>query len=582
MTLHVRCLVVILVISMLGVMVPVVGADPFQQADVTPLLLASRLDLESLANEKLGDGMRPPGWTSAYDDTAPDFAINIRLDLELLVGALLGAEQRPAGWFGAVSGSALTIARDVRHDLELLADTVLAYDIRPALWVGADPIMRCSRETQALVVWLVRTTATYELPAAQAGVNYCDSLELHANLVVDILLPPEQPAGELREDLNTLAQSLFGVEVFPDGWLDGKEQASIRQDLELLRATTVNRGELVPAELWFGEAVVGDEWLVARGNRHDLELLADAKLAERPAGWTSFDALVRCPYTVQNAVTLLENEAALLFTTDPTSPLYCTQIAIEAAEYVEGGGGIPVVAVEAIPVGEVASGPAGQGGGGPLVVSAGGISGTTVTPYAYLDPKADIQIGQIVRGTPFTALARSSAEDSRMMYVAGEGFNVWVGWPWTTVTEIEYMSLPLVEDVRWQLPKLLCYATFCNTLVRNGDPLTGPTADLTFEGGLAQLPSGNLQYIGTDFVHILFNEHHKGLSAADFRLEICMDKEFWNTCQTVQRLYIEGELLQPLRVENGMPVWRLRYGHDGTARMESAQFYAEQIWIPRN
>ncbi|MFC1959553.1 hypothetical protein ACFLYO_02475 [Chloroflexota bacterium] len=587
MILRIRYLVVILVVGLLGSMALGADAGPRQQTDATQLLLTNRVNLERLANAALGEGVRPPGWTGTVDETDPAFVINLRFDLEILAGVLGGLEQRPVGWFGAVPGSAWAIGRDVRHDLELLADTQLGFDIRPELWVEADPIMRCSRELQAMATWLMRTNVVYALPAPVPGVNYCAALEQQTNLFADIVLPPMQPAGELRADLNNLAQSLFEVGTFPAGWQDGKEPDSIRQDLELLKQATAGVGEAVPAEAWFGESVVGADWTIARGNRHDLEILADAKLGvgSRPDGWTSFDALVRCPYTVQNAVTLLQNDATVLFEADPLLPGYCAQIAVEAAAVVDGGAGLLTAEAEPVPVAEApVTLPVetdGTGGGGPVVVSAGGIQGTTTTPYAYLDPQANIETGQIVRGTPFTALARSSAADSRMMYVSGEGFNLWIGWSWTTLTAAEYRGLPLVEDVRAELPRLLCYATFCNALVRNGDPLTGPELGPGFAEGTAPLPVENLQYIGTDFVQILFDAHRGDLNTAEVRLQICPGEGGYS-CQPVQRLYEEGQLVQPLRMVNGMPVWQLYYGHHGTVRMESGQYYALEVWIPHD
>jgi hypothetical protein len=136
------------------VTVPALGAE---QIEALPILISARADLELLAVTSLTTGILPNGWSGLTDTNNPDYPLLLRLDLELLAGSLLGSEVRPEGWFGVVVTKPLSIARDIRHDLELLADAVLGTsNVRPAGWTGDNPLMRCSRATQALVNLLER------------------------------------------------------------------------------------------------------------------------------------------------------------------------------------------------------------------------------------------------------------------------------------------------------------------------------------------------------------------------------------------------------------------------------------------
>ncbi len=587
-----RLLMVMLICSILLGGAGMAAAQASARTDATPLLIAARTDLESLANRLLGDSIRPIGWTNSFDVDAPSFAIDLRLDLELLAGTRLAPDQRPAGWFGAAPGTPWMIARDIRHDLEALADHQLGPDARPDLWIGAEPFMRCDRTLQAATLWLERTNAVFDRPAAQPGVNYCALLAQHVNMFSDIVLPVALPTGDLRQDLDALSAAIFQRPgVYPDGWTGRKDQQSVRQDLELLKIASSQVGQPLDESAWFGEIAIGPEWVVARANRHDLETLADARLGygNRPQGWTSFDPLVRCPYTTQNLVSLLGHDLGLMFTTDPASASYCNSIALEASQAVEaalqdaregaggGGEGEPPVALASVEAMILDASTL------PAVTAVGGIPGAATNPNAYLDPAARLPIGVVPRGMPFTALARSDAPDSRMMYVSGTGFNAWVAWPWTTLTEAEYMSLPLAGTVKTQLPQLLCFAGFCREIIHNGDPLGGPinVGMDGYMGGFDGSARPNLNLPRLDYAHVrqLVNVHDTPNNMAELRLQICPDLRNFNTCEPVIRLFENGRLVRPLRVENGLPVWRLTYRLHDTARLESRYHYADQLWV---
>ncbi|MFN8376185.1 MAG: hypothetical protein U0694_25335 [Anaerolineae bacterium] len=158
--------------------------------EALPVLINARLDLDVLANDRLG-GQRPAGWNGSADFNDAQIPLLIRLDLELLAGTTMGADQRPAGWFGAVASSTYAIARDIRHDLELLADTIVGAGIRPNGWTGDDPIMRCNRATQALVGLLERSfrgSGGFELQIDPNSPQFCTQAEIEASRYTEVNL----------------------------------------------------------------------------------------------------------------------------------------------------------------------------------------------------------------------------------------------------------------------------------------------------------------------------------------------------------------------------------------------------------
>lgn len=177
--------------------------------DALPILINARTDLELLVNQTLG-GERPVGWSGSLDVTTPELPLLIRLDLELLSGALIGQVERPAGWFGAVGSTPVAIARDIRHDLELLADAVNGPNIRPPGWAGSDPLMRCSRATQALVNWL-ESRDGFTLTASVNDPDFCSKAELEAALYVEAQLAPAASGAGQTANAPVTIDSPFAV-----------------------------------------------------------------------------------------------------------------------------------------------------------------------------------------------------------------------------------------------------------------------------------------------------------------------------------------------------------------------------------
>jgi len=158
-------------------------------AEVESILLAARSDLEVLANAQLGATDRPVGWNGTYDVADPDMAFNARLDLEILADALLDSG-RPPSWFGLQPTSTYSIARDIRHDLEVLADAVVAPSVRPPNWLGDDPIMRCNRSTQSLLL-LLTSRGLYTPTTSPGSETYCYDLMIEISTYTEVnLLDP--------------------------------------------------------------------------------------------------------------------------------------------------------------------------------------------------------------------------------------------------------------------------------------------------------------------------------------------------------------------------------------------------------
>ncbi len=208
---------------------PTSSAPVLSNADTEalPLLLRARNDLELIADQALGAPQRPNGWNGSVDVTNPQLGLLVRYDLELLAGTLLGPDARPEGWFGGVVSVPLAFARDIRHDLEILTDGIVGTStIRPAGWQGDDPLMRCDRVTQALIVMLDQDG--YGINADFSEVGYCERISVQISQFVEreVLQPP--PAPITIDEIDTFnANQPFRVESpFTVSFLD---RAAIRR-----------------------------------------------------------------------------------------------------------------------------------------------------------------------------------------------------------------------------------------------------------------------------------------------------------------------------------------------------------------
>jgi hypothetical protein len=249
-----------------------------------------------------------------------------------------------------------------------------------------------------------------------------------------------------RSDLELLATATLGSKR-PTGWngsldINNPQLAIlIRLDLELLA------GELLGADKrplgWFG-AVPTTPFGIARDIRHDLELLADQVVQPnvRPPGWSGADPLMRCNRALQNLVGLLERGGVFTLQVDPNAPDFCQKAEVQASQFTETN---------------LLSKPAGSN---PFAASAptGPVVVNSKFAVAFLDTGASLRVGIIPNGTPITPVARSYSQFSRMMLVSGDGFEVFVDYGFTNVTEAQFKALP---DVAKTENNPTCSADWC-------------------------------------------------------------------------------------------------------------------------
>jgi hypothetical protein len=188
-----------------------------RQLEALPILVNVRADLETAADAYFGIGSsRPEGWVVTPDINDPQLAVLLRLNLEILAGLIFGPDVRPDGWFGAIFSTPQGIARDLRHDLELVGDRVSgAPTIRPAGWLGDSPVMRCDRETQALVALLERSGYVVGMDFTMA--DPCAGLALDAALYAEQTLIDPDLGGTTVADAGAegASESTSGGSILP-------------------------------------------------------------------------------------------------------------------------------------------------------------------------------------------------------------------------------------------------------------------------------------------------------------------------------------------------------------------------------
>jgi len=170
------------------------------------LVLATRGDLERLADETLGLGNRPDSWIGNRDINSPTLSADNFSDLARLADELLGDDRRPEGWIGNFSSSAPVAYRSIRHDLELLADVQLGEGSRPRGWQGEDPLTRCNPLVQNLVL-VVQQNFEFEITASPGASDYCEQVEAAANFQAEN--PPVEDIEEVDDRFVAQAEYAF-------------------------------------------------------------------------------------------------------------------------------------------------------------------------------------------------------------------------------------------------------------------------------------------------------------------------------------------------------------------------------------
>ncbi len=263
----------------------------------------------------------------------------------------------------------------------------------------------------------------------------------------EVIVPPEpviptplQLLINARIDLETLAGLTVGAER-PQGWTGNTNSAdpdlaiTIRLDLETLARTLI--GEDIPAG-WFG-VVASSPYAIARDIRHDLELLADAvELAPRPANWAGGSALLRCDRTTQALISLLEESTDFTLQADRTAPDFCAVASQEATVFTERFLGGAFTVAPTVATGEPR-------------ITAGDAVG-------FINLAGTVRGGIFPQNERIEIIARQPGDSAVLMLVRGIGFELFVDYRNTNITEAQFLALRSVGGLRVD-PR--CSASWC-------------------------------------------------------------------------------------------------------------------------
>lgn len=569
-------LVMLMAGTALATALGVVRAGPPAQDAPDVFVANARADLELLADAALAPGQRPEDWTGTADPAAPAASADLWFDTELLAAALHSPQERPDGWIGATSTRADILARNVRHDLELLADGEFGAETRPPGWRGGPALNRCDRTLQnAAALLAVVTGSPLTTPAGTP--NYCQAVAAEiSDVPADAAVSAD--AARLadltlaaRGDLERLADETLGLYTRPVGYRRNTDPASatfgadLFLDLELLADETLGRAVRPPA--WVG-VIASDPALFYRNTRHDIELLADETLGPdaRPRGWQNEDPLARCAPLVQNLV-LFVQQAYDLVPDVAADSAYCVHAEAEANRIAENPPVLDVV--------EEAEG--------------GRYLAESEYAFAYLDVAATQYMGIMPGGTRFRAwyrnyMAPDGESDSRMMFVSGDDFALYIDRRWTTLAEEEFVSLPTLEGVR---PLAFCDARWCNGPAPTPTPTgSGPLELLLLQTTPAAPPpvdgdiSGERTQVSWNHVRVTYLQDNAQTRTAQVALEIC-NETTQITCEPVIRVFDNalGVAKPVLSQFNGLNVYEFPYGYNTNLLIEGATLVSPDVWI---
>ncbi|MEZ4668359.1 MAG: hypothetical protein R3E39_10630 [Anaerolineae bacterium] len=549
----------------------VVGVVHAQQiTNVSGFLQDIRTDLETLADEALGAGSRPDGWTFNLNDVnSPTYLADLWFDDELLATAVLGTD-RPLNWIGAPTTQDISIVgRNIRHDIEVLANQVFGLGNRPENWRGSLSLFRCDR-TVMNTVQVLRSAFNYRLQTPDEAVNYCQvvSDEVQAEVLKAVLSTPEIEetlptlilAG--RGDLERLADEQLGLNSRPPGWLGNKDINSPT----LLSDNYLDLENLANEELGVGQRPPG--WLGApptvtiyayRYLRFNLELLATTLgRTPRPRGWQGSNPVESCDPQLQNLVSLVQD--AYKFSPETIAAgTYCADLNAAVNGTAENPPPPEVVSPE----------------DDKNIFEA-------QNAFSYLDQAATQYMGPMPFGTKFKAWYRNFGE-STMMFVSGDDFAVYIDRRWTTMPQDIFERLPTTEGVK---PLTFCDATWCQG--------PGPTPTPTGGGALAALLNagtpqaapnitqieGEKTQVSWNNIRVTYLLDNAAARTAQVALEICSDTQ-QTDCEPVTQIFdnATGTVKQVLSQYNGLNVYEFSYGYTSNLLIEGPTRFSPDVWV---
>jgi hypothetical protein len=534
----------------------------------------TRADLEVLADEVLGAGIRPPTWLGTTDLRAPSVVTDLWYDGEQLANAIFGPGVRPPGWIGVSTPVVEVIARNARHDLELSADEVFGIGVRPDQWRGTRAIVRCNRTLQNTLTVLDRFY-NVRPTTPESALNYCFSVqaEIEDDLINIVFGTPDEQGrlanpfdllGGTRGDLERLADELLGLQTRPAGWIGERDPnapnfiGNVRLDLERLADDRLGIGNRPAGYIGLNAADPATSYL---NLRFDLELLTDVTLGRRPTGWQGINPIERCePLTRSLAFIVGQSFEFSIAEFDPDAPGYCATVAEAVNSLVENPPVLDVVEQEVL------------------------FTAESRFAFSYLDVAATQYMGIMPAGTRFRALYRNF-NDSTMMFVQGTDFALYVDQRFTTLPETTFRGLPALNNVN---PLSFCDARWCNG--------PGPTPTPTGSGPLLSIlvqanpvaPPDQREIVDTkrqvswNNVRVTYVFDNLGTRTAQVTLELCPEAARPGiTCEPVIEVFDNNTntLRQVLSVFNGLNVYEFRYGYATNLLIQSQTLFSQDVWI---
>lgn len=561
---------------------PIVRVPPMQANLFEAFVLETRIDLEALANEILGVGVRPTTWKGTEDLTSPSFIPDLWFDNEQLAAEVFGVGVRPEEWFSlpANPGNLDLIARNVRHDLELTADTTFGERVRPDFWNGSAGIFRCSRTVQNVVRLLAEFYNTRPVTTSEAAFNYCSALttEVQSELI-RVVFENSQAQSELpalalalRGDLERLADEKLGLNNRPPQWTNNREEGSatlvadVNADLERLANELL--GNNVRPEGW-AQFISAAPSLSYRSLRFNLELLSDLQLGEniRPNGWQGTDPIVDCDIIDQSLFFIIQqNYDYEIPETFVDSVNFCQLLQEDSNNVAENP-----------PSPEVVEGPDGE----PVDIR---YLAEAQYAFAYLDVAATQYMGSVPSGTEFRAWYRNFNE-SDMMFVSGQDFAVFIDRRWTTMAEDVFNTLPTLEGIR---PLTFCDASWCNGPGPTPTPTGGSAVELlanaqtpqaTLDTSSLGSTSGKTQ-VSWNHVRVSYLLDRQETRTVQVTLELC-NSPAQVACEPVLSVFdtTTNTARAVISQFNGLNVYELPYGYLQNQIIESQNFISPDIWI---
>lgn len=542
-----------------------------QDSGFNTFLQNVRANLELAANEALGEGVRPEGWTFNLNRIdSPTYLVDLWFDTELLATGVVGTE-RPAGWVGApVTKDVQIVARNIAHDLEQLADQVFGMNTRPEAWRPVPTLVRCDRTLMNTILLL---TVSYEavFTTTEDNPNYCLTLsdEAQSEILSIALSGPEVQETlpdlvlAVRGDLERLADEELGVNNRPATWIGNKD----RESPNLLSDSFLDLETLANLELGVGNRPPG--WLATlpgapiyayRYVRFNLELLANTLVRiPRPRGWQGADLIGTCGPDLQSLVSLADLAYNFSAEDVSTEGNFCQQLAVAVNVIVES----PPEPEDILP------------GDDSFVYEAD-------YAFTYLDVAASQYMGIMPGGTEFKAWYRNFG-DSTMMFVSGEKFAVFIDRRWTSIPEDVFMRLPTLEGVK---PLTFCDAPWCNGPGPTPTPTGGGAIQALLNQGtpqpppdVSQLAQGKTQ-VSWNFIRVTYVQDNAAARTAQVTLEICSDTT-QTECEPVSVVFDQATGTQKavLSQSNGLNVYDFPYGYTSNLIIESETRFSSDVWI---